>query len=411
LRFIRIELTRDPAQGRLELTSGPAASTDRSLPEITSLSVIDNGIGFTKDNYESFLRVGTRQKAQIGGKGIGRLTWLKAFEVVHIDSLYHQDHAVCRRAFTFRLPDGIEDERNEEVNEGRASTTVSLRGLRTPFAPHLRHRGITIGKEIVKHFLAHFISGATPQITIVDGEDIVDVSLDDLMGRTRAGFSLGGHRFSIDHVKIRSPAERRHSIYYCADSRVVRSERLTILPPSRLQDEDEPFYYQAYVSSEFLDSSVNAERTGFLIEEESTLVDDVSYSDLSSEVERSANDFLDPYLAALVTAREARITNVVTSRLPEYQYIRTYNAADLERIPYDATEPEIENAVATLHFQNQKTGRLLLDEVVREMQRVAKFDPESFAATFEKQFEEFNQVNQASLLSYLSCSPFGRGLS
>jgi hypothetical protein len=116
LRFIRIELTRDPAQGRLELTSGPAASTDRSLPEITSLSVIDNGIGFTKDNYESFLRVGTRQKAQIGGKGIGRLTWLKAFEVVHIDSLYHQDHAVCRRAFTFRLPDGIEDERNEEVN-------------------------------------------------------------------------------------------------------------------------------------------------------------------------------------------------------------------------------------------------------------------------------------------------------
>src|SRR5436305_454804 len=53
-----------------------------------AFSVSDTGIGFTDENYESFNVVDSPYKAKRGGKGLGRFTWLKAFERVEIDSHY-----------------------------------------------------------------------------------------------------------------------------------------------------------------------------------------------------------------------------------------------------------------------------------------------------------------------------------
>jgi hypothetical protein len=47
---------------------------DESLPDIRSFKIIDNGIGFTDLNRESFDTLYTDLKLSQGGKGFGRFT-------------------------------------------------------------------------------------------------------------------------------------------------------------------------------------------------------------------------------------------------------------------------------------------------------------------------------------------------
>ena len=55
---------------------------------IAAFSVIDTGVGFNDDNFDSFETVDSPYKAKRGGKGLGRFLWLKAFGRVEIDSHY-----------------------------------------------------------------------------------------------------------------------------------------------------------------------------------------------------------------------------------------------------------------------------------------------------------------------------------
>src|SRR6185312_14402610 len=50
--------------------------------------VEDNGIGLDRKNFESFRRLDSRHKMDRGGKGIGRLGWLKVFQQIEVDSTY-----------------------------------------------------------------------------------------------------------------------------------------------------------------------------------------------------------------------------------------------------------------------------------------------------------------------------------
>ena len=66
----------------------------RKEPEIESFEIIDNGIGFTQENFDSFMKVGSKYKVARGGKGVGRFTWLKAFKEVEIESVYLDEKGV-----------------------------------------------------------------------------------------------------------------------------------------------------------------------------------------------------------------------------------------------------------------------------------------------------------------------------
>ena len=44
---------------------------------VLGFDVGDNGVGFTEENYKSFLTPDSRHKEKRGGKGVGRLGWLK----------------------------------------------------------------------------------------------------------------------------------------------------------------------------------------------------------------------------------------------------------------------------------------------------------------------------------------------
>ncbi len=69
--------------------------------DIDSISITDNGIGFTPGNIQSFETSDSRFKYQRGGKGVGRFIWFKMFESIKIDSIVKKGKSKERIRFTF----------------------------------------------------------------------------------------------------------------------------------------------------------------------------------------------------------------------------------------------------------------------------------------------------------------------
>lgn len=69
--------------------------------EISSISVSDNGIGFTDENLESFETSDSRFKYRRGGKGVGRFIWIKMFQTIRVESVVGDGKGRERIRFRF----------------------------------------------------------------------------------------------------------------------------------------------------------------------------------------------------------------------------------------------------------------------------------------------------------------------
>jgi hypothetical protein len=89
----KIEIEVDRAQTEFELGG------ELHAPAL-NFAVTDNGPGFDEENFRSFETSDSILKERLGGKGVGRLLWLKAFDDVSVDSIFRDPHGrVCRRRF------------------------------------------------------------------------------------------------------------------------------------------------------------------------------------------------------------------------------------------------------------------------------------------------------------------------
>jgi len=73
----------------------------QKLPPIIDFHIKDNGIGFDEKNFESFNFAHSSYKMDRGGKGIGRITWLRAFDKAIIESQFKEGGLYKKRTFTF----------------------------------------------------------------------------------------------------------------------------------------------------------------------------------------------------------------------------------------------------------------------------------------------------------------------
>ena len=119
------------------------------LPQIQSFEIIDNGIGFNEANIASFMESDSTYKSQIGGKGVGRFSWLIAFEKAEIESVYSEEDEYVKRSFDFSISNsGINDTLTDCTGYNDNQTTVRLLNYIKPYADNVRflYKGI-----IIKH--------------------------------------------------------------------------------------------------------------------------------------------------------------------------------------------------------------------------------------------------------------------
>ena len=247
---------------------------------IVSFSVRDNGIGFTEENFLSFHTLDTRSKATQGGKGIGRLLWLKAFSSASISSRYVEpDGPTYLRSFRFLLSkNGLVDPMHQELPDDPSTvepeTTVHLQGFGDRYREAVPKGGFVIARRIVEHFLEYFVLERAPQVVLEDPDDDYEATLNEiyedeyLRDATQRRFMVQEHEFTLLDTFLRAAGAERHDVVFCAHSRSVEKLDLAsniahLHAPLRVNGD--PVVYRGFVRAPFLDQHVDPQRTSFTL--------------------------------------------------------------------------------------------------------------------------------------------------
>lgn len=232
--------------GQAELDFGPTGPGRAPMKPILGFTIEDNGVGFTPENMASFETLDSDYKASIGGRGVGRLLWLKAFDKVSIRSAYEDvDGDLCGRQFRFSIEREVEHDGDPAGFTGTGAV-VSLDGFKNAFQQNAPKGVDVIAREIFEHCVWYFLRpGGAPAVTIADDDD--SVSLEDLMHEfvyselPQTTIEVKGEKFDMVNLCLKSSTRNAvPRLHWCAASRVVSEENLTGKVPGlygRLKDE------------------------------------------------------------------------------------------------------------------------------------------------------------------------------
>ena len=147
-----------------------------SLAPVIDFIITDNGIGFNDENYESFNYAHSTYKLDKGGKGIGRITWLRAFQKAEIESVYKNNGSMMKRIFNFEpTRKGIENHDNALLENGKISryTKVHLKSLKEEYQKWCNSKLEDISLKIIEHCFTYFLDDDCPRIIIKDESDTI----------------------------------------------------------------------------------------------------------------------------------------------------------------------------------------------------------------------------------------------
>lgn len=301
-------------------------------PDIIGFEIIDNGIGFNTDNFNSFQTLDTEFKIDLGCRGVGRLLWLKAFNKVTVKSIYEEKGNIFTRSFDFNAEKDIYNEEVNKTPNAKLETSIKLLDIHKNYSKYLRKTAGAISRDLLEHCLWYFIrNGGAPEIFIDDLGDRISLQkeYDSLMinASDRTSFIIKTRTFEITHVKLKSSLQNKHSIIYSAADRVVKEDSLQGKIPGLfgfLNDGSENFAYMCFLTSDYLTEKVTPERVGFNINEtvEGLFADEeITFTEIRENALKIITEYLDQYLTDNKLIGIKRLTDFIDSKAPRYRPI------------------------------------------------------------------------------------------
>lgn len=378
---------------------------------LDGFDISDDGIGFDDSNLASFQEAHTLSKVKVGGKGVGRFTFLKVFSNVHIRSVFQRQGKALLREFDFSIADELKGaDVITQVKEARG-TTLSMRGMDGKFKGGWPHDPTIIAERILAHFLIRFAARSCPPMTL-ESPRYAPIDLHKLFETTvlthieERFFDVLGHTFALQAYRHRD-GRSRHDLHLCANGREVTTSKLRdLLPelPEKLLDVDqEPYTLIVLVTGEYLDDHANQERTRISFQSDDEL--DLDETLVSRQaLNRGITDTLRPLLADdLQSTNEEKRSQIekFVEQAPEYRALTHPRYKELieQRIQPGLTSEKLDEAL--LHVK-----RDVEDSVRKEVRHVAAlFETETFEQ-YQERFqivaEQANEIGKAQLAAYVA---------
>lgn len=244
-------------------------------PKKIVVSVSDNGVGLTDENYTSFRTPFSGYKLKQKGRGFGRFIAFKVFGLIRYLSRYEFFDDQKLRTFKFDL------NQQEELIFFDSTPTFEGTGLSVEYSQPLTNwhdliRSLepqVILDEIGSHFLPYFLYRWLPKITI----QFDDSSAENITAHFKGVFvqyasgtlqtDIDGVIETLSYSLTRIPRSRTfksHCLLLSAADRIVgfpRDLSNTIGEPFFLNDKHEKYIVIAVVSGEAFESRLNDART------------------------------------------------------------------------------------------------------------------------------------------------------
>lgn len=373
--------------------------------------IFDDGVGFGDENLASFQEAHTLSKVKLGGKGVGRFTFLKVFSNVHIRSVFQRQGETLLREFDFSIANKVDGANViTPVKEARG-TLLSMRGMEGKFKGGWPHDPDIIAQRILAHFLIRFAARSCPPMTL-ESPGHAPIDLHELFETTvlthieERCFDVLGHTFALQAYRHRD-GRSRHDLHLCANGREVITNKLRdLLPelPEKLLDVDQESYKLiVLVTGEYLDAHANHERTKISFQsDDEPDIDETLVSRQS--LNRGITETLRPLLAQDLrsTNEEKRLQiEKFVEQAPEYRVLTHPRYKELieQRIQPGLMTEKLDEAL--LHVK-----RDVEDSVRKEVRHVAAcFETETFEQyqeRFQSVAEQANEIGKAQLAAYVA---------
>ena len=249
--------------------------TDANDPYKIMVSITDNGIGLTDDNYQSFKTPFSGYKLKENGRGFGRFIAFKVFSRILYSSCY--EFFIDKKTRTFRF----DIRQNNEFIYFDGDPDFAGSGLRVEYDQPLTTwhdlirslAPIDVSDEIGNHFLPYFLYRWLPRITIQFNDDpasditshFKDVFVQYDFGTFACEIDGAEQTLSYSLAKIaRIRQFKSHCLLLAAADRIVGYPRdLTnkLGEASFLDEDNERYIIIAVVRGEAFESRLNDART------------------------------------------------------------------------------------------------------------------------------------------------------
>lgn len=374
-------------------------------PDDIEIIVDDNGIGLEPPRFKAFCTTDTDYKMARGGKGVGRLLWLDAFERVKVISIYKDEGKLFRRSFSFRLEstDQITEEEVVEISAGSSTgTSITFSGLRgSAYRTKFPSQPATIVKHFGSHFFADFILGKSPRIIVdIDGnsttfpEEIQNLKIEDRGVSTLSTEDFGDLSLAsfVCHKNASANFDGSHQIHLVANGRTVTTRKIDGLIGIGRFGPDNDRVYHGCVSGDYLNERVNQERTQFNFDE--SIVEEIVRQ--CAAFVRS--DAIGDEIAEFDTQRLGTLRDFVKD-YPSFGFEEAEQL--LERTPKNAVKPEeFARALIPFRIRRDKERNETIQEIVAQLDGNQTI-PADFAEAVREAANEIKAEEQRQLTEYV----------
>ena len=392
---IEIELVRNPDL----IPQGPHP--------IERVIIRDNGVGFTEPNFQSFCTPDSIYKLARGGKGVGRLTCLQAFQRVEVASDFQNSNGWEHRDVHFNCEAPVMTASLGPSANSEPRTEVSLVGLREDYHSAAAMSCDDFCDWLIEHFLPSLVEKPAwlNSIVVRDGDRGVDLtSVASGAAIWSTTFSLGKYEFRVACYPMSSEVEtaKRDQVRLVAVGRVVHANTREIehyLPHLRSIDDEKSHVVLIY--SPYFDEHVNDARNGVPLGDESNEMPLFGFSSaqfaqqVATAIKAKVSDRLDQCEGAL---RE-KVESIVRKEAPSYRFILDgfFESEEFAEMPLSSTQEGILTSLDT--YKRRETARLK-----KESKRLSKLaaETEGYAEAAQKLAEKIEQQKKFALAEYVS---------
>lgn len=375
---------------------------------IIGFDVIDNGVGFTDINRDSFDTYLSGHKYESGGKGFGRFMYLKYFLKVSVDSYYYFENQYWHRTFDFgHNEEIIENETNDLCQEENVACKTILH-LKSAVKDYNADKRLdVIARKLVERLLVFFVDEkeSMPIITLKENDGTNPIVLNDFVSKNNTiqfvqeeSFELqdkedAKHQFTVKSYKVYF-SSLTNKVILTAHRREVTNRPLHNYVPEfkeTLLDiengKQKNYAIRSYVIGKYLDDHVDTERGDFFLSHaEDNLFTDISVERIEREASFITKNFFKDYIQEKFKVKKQKVLDYVTKVAPWNKSL--LKDLDLENLPIGIRELDLELKFQQIKFEKEQKSRIEISELLETQQ-------DSDKETFEKQvFELFTKVTE-----------------
>lgn len=390
---------------------------DDETPPVVGFSVEDNGIGLDDGNFDSFNTAFSSNKEAIGGKGLGRFTWLKAFELARVRSTFIDENGTFQtRVFDFDENYDL-DERGlpkpaESLTRG---TTIELVTLRQEYRDRVPRSTEILIQKLIEHFILVLLESGCPKFILIDlgqRHDLNDIFERDYKSSASSHtFEIGETRFTVHGFRLPTSRTTKHKLVYAADQRAVTSDKLEEHLPtlgSRLEDENgSSFFYLAIVQSPYLSAHVTPNRSDFAFSvDDADLELGLSDEPLipRGEIRNKVIEFIEEDLSSIIeninTAKYERIKRYIHRSAPQYKFLLRHASSFLKKLSPTPSNSEIETVLHREHHRREVDLKRESTRIIREADKID--DYEGYHQRLKHFVNNYNELGLSALAQYVS---------